>query len=194
MATGTAAVPTFASLPLVFAFNRNPGLYLPLIALQYHEVKLIFEFNSAVNNVAGAAQVTLGTSNPVTVFANYVYLDTEERRRFAQNKHEYLIDQLQIQNESFTTTTGGQNNTRLNFNHPVKYLAWIVNQDETSVVARGNFSNSAAGGVLSSLAGYDRHRTWRPARSSFLKRTVGGWKFYTNDSFERRRKCLSFQC
>jgi hypothetical protein len=57
------------------------------------------------------------------VYADYVYLDTTERRQFAQNAHEYLIDQLQQQQESSSGTS--QNNTnRLNFNHPDKELIW----------------------------------------------------------------------
>jgi hypothetical protein len=64
----------------------------------------------------GTATVNLSS---VMVYADYIYLDTTERRQFAQNAHEYLIDQVQLQND---TVLGGT--VRLNFNHPVKELIW----------------------------------------------------------------------
>ena len=94
-------------VPLQFWFCRNPGLALPLIALQYHEVKV----NLATSSVYDAT----GT---LKLWADYIYLDTEERRRFAQVSHEYLIEQVQHQSE-----TSGTSFT-LNFNHPVKELVW----------------------------------------------------------------------
>ena len=94
-------------IPLQFWFCRNPGLALPLIALQYHEVKLKFTFGSG----AGVAAV-------VKVWCDYVYLDTDERRRFAQVSHEYLIEQVQRETKSASTKA------KLNFNHPVKELIW----------------------------------------------------------------------
>ena len=109
--TGTAGV-EMVQIPLQFYFCRNPGLALPLIALQYHEVKLKFTWGtSAASTGAGAAAV-------VKVWADYFYLDTDERRRFAQVSHEYLIEQLQYQ--SLTASSS----TKLNFNHPVKELIW----------------------------------------------------------------------
>ena len=96
-------------IPLTFWFCRNPGLALPLIALQYHEVKLLFTFGTGAGGQVGANAV-------VQVFCNYVFLDTDERRRMAQNPHEYLIDQVQTQTGSTTQSL------QLNFNHPVKEL------------------------------------------------------------------------
>ena len=107
---------TYVYLPLLFFFNRNPGLYLPLIALQYHEVRLDFDLTATFSNY-------FGSSSPVfEVWANYVYLDTEERRRFAQKGHEYLIEQ--VQHTGGDSLSGAQNTVRLSFNHPVKELIW----------------------------------------------------------------------
>ena len=103
-------------IPLQFWFNSNPGLALPLIALQYHEVKIKVSFNSMAT--ATGSTVT-GYPTGVKLFTQYIYLDTDERRRFAQVSHEYLIEQLQYQNES-----GTPKNITLNFNHPVKELIW----------------------------------------------------------------------
>jgi hypothetical protein len=96
-------------IPLQFWFCRNPGLALPLIALQYHEVKLKFTWGTAAN---------VGTTATCQVWADYIYLDTDERRRFAQVSHEYLIEQVQKQSASASSSQ------KLNFNHPVKELIW----------------------------------------------------------------------
>jgi hypothetical protein len=105
-------------LPLLFFFNRNPGLYLPLIALQYHEVRLDFELPSNFNSYFGSS------SQIFEVWANYVFLDTEERRRFAQKGHEYLIEQVQHTGGDTITAAGSAQTVRLSFNHPVKELVW----------------------------------------------------------------------
>jgi len=94
--------------PLNFWFCKNPGLALPMIALQYHDVEF---------------KITWGSSSIVSspeVWINYVYLDTDERRRFAQIAHEYLIEQVQR-----STFTGDNSSFNLNFNHPVKELIWV---------------------------------------------------------------------
>jgi hypothetical protein len=100
-------------VPLQFWFCRNPGLALPLIALQYHEVKVIL--NHQIFTVEGEA----GATN--SLYCDYIYLDTDERRRFAQVSHEYLIEQ--VQEQSLTTVEGSND---LNFNHPVKELIWTT--------------------------------------------------------------------
>ena len=104
-------------IPLRFWFNRNAGLALPLIALQYHEVKVVV-------NLKVPANCTLKEAN---LLVNYVYLDTDERRRFAQVSHEYLIEQ--VQHTGVETINSGANATGrvdMNFNHPVKALFWIT--------------------------------------------------------------------
>jgi len=139
--------PNSVYLPLLFFFNRNPGLYLPLIALQYHEVRMDFDLTAYFSSYFGA-------SSPVfEVWANYVYLDTEERRRFAQKGHEYLIEQVQhTGGDSITLATAPSNTAsptaqtiRLSFNHPVKELIWCYqNTSATSYNSMWNFSSSAA--------------------------------------------------
>jgi len=113
-------------LPLVFFFNRNPGLYLPLIALQYHEVRLDITLH--------ANYATYFDTNAVKVWGNYVYLDTEERRRFAQKGHEYLIEQVQHTGVD-TVTANGTKQVRLSYNHPVKELVWCFSEFGTSATA-----------------------------------------------------------
>ena len=118
-------------IPLYFWFCRNPGLALPLIALQYHEVKLKFTWGvstkiAAASNlhntsVAGNANEASDCAAEVKVWCDYIYLDTDERRRFAQVSHEYLIEQIQVQ------TGASSKSNKLNFNHPVKELIWTYN-------------------------------------------------------------------
>ena len=103
-------------VPLIFFFNRNPGLALPLIALQYHEVRLDFTWTST-------AELASVTAASIKCWANYIYLDTKERRLFAQKSHEYLIEQVQFTGTE-SATAAGTKNIRLNYNHPVKELIW----------------------------------------------------------------------
>ena len=119
--------PVLATVPFQFWFNRNPGLALPLIALQYHEVKVHITFAAAgdVGANGGFAPDQNGQ-----LWVDYIYLDTDERRRFAQQSHEYLIEQLQFQQ-----TAPGQN-SQLNFNHPVKELIW-TGQPVAGAIAQG---------------------------------------------------------
>ena len=122
-------------IPLQFFFCRNPGLALPLIALQYHEVVINIEFSRAAlcYIVGGTDQNPIPSMlNPnlqnASLYVDYIYLDTDERRRFAQVSHEYLIDQLQFTGEE--TFTGSTYKSRLNFNHPVKELVWVVQRQD----------------------------------------------------------------
>jgi hypothetical protein len=110
-------------VPLQFWFCRNPGLALPLIALQYHEVKLKFTWGTGDN----VSRSTTDVTTMVEVWADYIYLDTDERRRFAQVSHEYLIEQLQKQGEGSADTS-----YKLNFNHPVKELIWTDDDGVTT--------------------------------------------------------------
>lgn len=117
----------FVDLP--FFFTRNPGLALPLIALQYYETKITVEFRD--KNLCywseNGTEANVGDFT-ATLMCDYIYLDTYEKRKFATKSHEYLIEQLQFSNdESITTATG--NSIRLSYSHPVKYMVWVVQKD-----------------------------------------------------------------
>ena len=139
-------------IPLQFWFCRNPGLALPLIALQYHEVKINLELRPsdevlfAVSSLTAETQVhgpngvlKDGTSvkdGPAyqkslvaaSLYVDYVFLDTDERRRMAQNPHEYLIEQLQFTGDE--SVGSSSNKIKLNFNHPCKELVFVVQPDK----------------------------------------------------------------
>ena len=128
-------------LPLNFWFCRNVGLALPLIALQYHEVKLKFTW--------GLPLTAAGQSYACNVVVDYIYLDTDERRRFAQVSHEYLIEQIQKYEVSAASTNSVSAN--LNFNHPVKELIWT----NESVIEQMNVASDITT-VQLKLNGHDR--------------------------------------
>ena len=129
-------------VPLKFWFNCNPGLALPLIALQFHQVRIQIEFRPASEcvvfsapNIDGGdlAPALLGGVNNLhldgaVLWVDYIYLDNDARQHYAQNPHEYLIKQLQYnQGEGVTTFTP---RIRLNFNHPTTELVFWFQEDD----------------------------------------------------------------
>ena len=151
-----------AKVPLQFWFCRNPGLALPLIALQYHEVKVVTTFSSFMS-----------TGSNLTLWADYIYLDTDERRRFAQVSHEYLIEQVQYQAASIAGTS-----TELNFNHPVKELIWTKGWetvDSDGNEFKGTCEDLTDGDYQLKLNGHDR-MSLRPL-NYFTKQQV--WMHHT---------------
>jgi len=119
-------------IPLQFWFNRHAGLALPLIALQYHEVKINIQFEDLKNLCWSNTQSIIDRVNATglvaaSLYVDYVYLDTEERRRFAQVAHEYLIEQLQFTGSESVTSSA--NKIKMSFNHPCKELIWVTQRD-----------------------------------------------------------------
>jgi len=127
-------------VPLQFWYCRNPGLALPLIALQYHEVKINLDLRPideclwAVSSLSASpvgSKVTAAYNQSLvaaSLYVDYVFLDTDERRRMAQNPHEYLIEQLQFTGDE--SVGSSSNKIKLNFNHPCKELIWVVQPDQ----------------------------------------------------------------
>ena len=123
---GRQSIPNILYVPLPFFYTQNPGTALPLIALQYHEVKINVYWKSP-QEVAGNYSTgisTLPNATSAALYVDYIYLDTDERRRFAQQSHEYLIEQVQY-NEDVGISTSAKR-IDLTFNHPVKELIWVV--------------------------------------------------------------------
>jgi hypothetical protein len=125
-ATGRPSRANITYIPLMFFFCRNPGAALPLIALQYHEVKINVLWNDVklvYGNTSTGASISTGPAQ-ANILLDYIYLDVEERRRMAQESHEYLIEQLQFNEDKGLTSA--QNRVDLTFNHPVKELIWVT--------------------------------------------------------------------
>ena len=140
-------------VPLKFCFNTNPGLYLPLVALSYHQIKYNFEFRDYLDCIKAAvpvAQLTAKQGGDVLamkrcrLFADYIFLDAPERIRMAEIPHEYLITQLQFLGDEAVPAPSDPNGTRsrkytLNYNHPVRELLWVY-------VAKSNYERNAVTG------------------------------------------------
>jgi hypothetical protein len=132
---------TYLYIPLEFWFCRNVGLALPLIALQYHEVKLKIEFETKEKCVASGTVASVPEFTEAAIWVDYLFLDTDERRRFAQLSHEYLIEQLQFTGQESLNV--GKNRIKLNFNHPCKELVWVAaKKDAESSKYWYNYTNS----------------------------------------------------
>ena len=117
-------------IPLEFWFNRNIGLSLPLIALQYHEVRFSIEFENLENliNIGEYYNYNYNKNSynlsNTSLLVDYIFLDQEERRRMAQVGHEYLIEQIQY-NDSDEINNSNKK-FLLDFNHPCKEIIWAT--------------------------------------------------------------------
>jgi len=158
--------------PIPFFFSSMvSGLALPLIALQYHEIELKFNFAKA-SDIQG-----VDTSSPpvVKLYADYVFLDTDERVSFAQNPHEYLITQLQYQKQAirFSNVQSLRFGVPLNFNHPTKMLTWA-------------FTSQGIHGQFTALQGATQDNTAAPLARADLQLngrdrfTIRAGKYFTN--------------
>lgn len=142
-------------IPLQFWFCRNYGLALPLIALQYHDVRINVEFNDVSQLMCWT-----GTSGPnmssysfkeAGILIDYVYLESAERRKYAQLGHEYLIEQVQHSQETVTINPNSMTNNqkyKLNFNHPSKEIIWAMKVGAFNGAASVNNFSSGRGSFL----------------------------------------------
>jgi hypothetical protein len=124
--SGRPSLPTILYIPLTFFYTKNPGAALPLIALQYHEVKINIQWQDQKFIAGNFTSAATSTPEPIqaAIYVDYIYLDTEERRRMAQQSHEYLIEQTQYNEDKGISSYS--NRIDLTFNHPVKELVWVV--------------------------------------------------------------------
>lgn len=154
--SGRPGLPTILYIPLSFFYTKNPGVALPLIALQYHEVRINVIWNEV--QIAGDFTPTplVGPTGIIphplqcALYVDYIYLDTEERRRMAQQSHEYLIEQTQFNEDK--SLSSYSNRIDLTFNHPVKELIWVV---QPSSYTNCNLAKAAGATSLKPFT-YDR--------------------------------------
>lgn len=209
----TVASATTVYIPLQFWFCRNIGLALPLVALQYHEVKLIIQLNplskvysfgtlnyytgsktgttvtitsatpefatsdvgkiivwadgteDTISSKTDSTNVEVGTSGTQSsqefyikpndtisqtysitdarLYVDYIFLDTYERKLFAQKKHNYLIEQIQFSEKQSYAANATNKKFSLEFNLPIKSLYWVTQLDTyTRDNDLFNFSNT----------------------------------------------------
>jgi hypothetical protein len=117
-------------VPLRFWFNRNVGLALPLIALQYHDVQVNIQLADKIDCYWSSSSARVPADlEDVSLWVDYIYLDADERRKFAQASHEYLIEQLQYTGDIPLRYSALNENIKMPFNHPVKEVIWTIQKD-----------------------------------------------------------------
>ena len=186
-------------VPLRFWFCNNVGLSLPLVAMQAHPVRIYIKLRS-LQTLFYRDSLTLNPTQPlarlnvpnpqltsVVMWGDYIHLDTDERRRFTSSKHEYLIEQVQIQRKTSVPAGASISNITLDFNNPLKEIVWVVQQDR--MVAANelfNYSNrmlveqhvtltDQISNAVLRLDGYDRFE----ARDASYFRLVQPWQRHT---------------
>jgi len=134
-------------IPLNFWFTKYSGLSIPLIYMRYHDIKINIQLNDLVNccyyetlkdNIYIEDLINL---NNISLIANYIYLDSDERKKFAQLEHEYLIEQSQV--AQFTGITTQIFNFELPFFNLIKQLFWIIrDQDNINRLKYFDYANN----------------------------------------------------
>lgn len=149
-------------VPLQFWFCRDPALTIPLVSLPYHDVRIAFQIRPldhvvippmVIGEADDVAKVTVSYSADAlmpTVYANYVFLDNAERKRYAQHPQEYLIEQLQY---AENPAPNGQVDISLNFNHPTKELVFVA-QKQTYVAHTCTDTTSNSYNIANQLSNY----------------------------------------
>lgn len=153
-------------IPLQFYFCRNPGMYLPLIALQYTPIRINIKLRPLQHLFWVTPPIPPPTDTPwrpacsiladpstkitnIVLWGEFIHLDTEERRRFVSNSHEYLIEQVQYTPPYSVTAQQSTATVQVDFNHPIKEFFIVVQRDE--MINRNewfNYSNLGIGEVI----------------------------------------------
>ena len=179
-------------VPMFFWFNRDYAMALPLIALQYHEVVLkiqLRDFNSCYRNNTTSTPLSGYQIQQFRVWADYVLLDMEERRNFAQTQHEYLIDQLQSAGDEFIYQSQTSVSKILNFNHPTKELYWVhVRNDyeQTNILTGNQQLNYSLGTLYTSPETFKEGLILLNGIERFERRPANYFRLVQNYQFHTR--------
>jgi len=121
-------------IPLKFWFSKNPGLAIPIIALKYNEIKFNISFKKNISIVKKQSEnntiITPPLIDNINLYCDYIFLDTDERRQIAMLKNEYLIEQVQFRGNYTFDKEREDVNIDLNFNHPVKELVFLCQDND----------------------------------------------------------------
>ena len=181
-------------VPLQFWFCKNPGLYLPLLALQYHPVRINITFRPlqecfwTPNVIVDCTDITVKPAHitSLTLYGDFVYLDVDERRRFVSTAHEYLIEQIQYTSQIAIPPSSQSIPVPIEFNHPIREFIWVLqrqavinnkewfNFSSLSVNETGVGTDILATAVLQ-LDGFDRFQV----RDAPYFRLVQPWQRHT---------------
>ena len=182
-------------IPLRFWFCKNPGFALPLIALQYHPIRInltlrplnqLFFSQALPTPLCTTLQVKPANITDLMLWGDYVYLDVEERRRFVSSTHEYLIEQVQYTSPIPIAPGATSGSLRFEFNHPVRELFWYVQRDDMTryheyfnYSSLGTFEVGIRKDILLDavlqLDGFDRFQV----RDAGYFRLVQPWQYHT---------------
>jgi len=182
-------------IPLRFWFCKNPGLALPLIALQYHPIRInvtlaplsnLFYTSALTSPLCTNLEVKPANITSLMLYGDYIYLDVDERRRFVSSAHEYLIEQVQYTSIIPIAPGASSGSLRLEFNHPIKELFWYIQRDDMlryhefynyssiGIYESGTRTDMLANAVLQ-LDGYDRFQV----RDAGYFRLVQPYQYHT---------------
>lgn len=182
-------------IPLRFWFCKNPGMALPLIALQYHPVRInltmrplskLFFTQNLTTPECTRLEVKPVSIESMMLWGDYIYLDVEERRRFVSNTHEYLIEQTQYTSQIPIAPGATTSSLRIEFNHPIRELFWYIQRDDMlryheyfnysslGTYEIGNRQDMLQDAVLQ-LDGFDRFQL----RDAGYFRLVQPWQYHT---------------
>lgn len=182
-------------IPLRFWFCKNPGMALPLLALQYHPVRInitlrplsqLFFSQDLTTPDCASLEVNPVSITDMMLWGDYIYLDVEERRRFVSNTHEYLIEQTQYTSQIPIAPGASSGSLRLEFNHPIKELYWYIQRDDMTryheyfnysslgIYENGTRTDMMLNAVLQ-LDGFDRFQV----RDAGYFRLVQPWQYHT---------------
>jgi hypothetical protein len=192
--------PLSLKIPLQFWFCKNPGSYLPLIALQYHPVRITVEFRPLqqlfmkTNPVTACTQTVLPASiTSCMLWGDYVYLSEEERRRYVSAAHEYLIEQVQYTPVIPIPAAASSVTVPMEFNHPLREFFWYIRSNRMDTYNEWfNYTNLAAiesgqrrvdmmSNAVLQLDGYDRF----DARDGKYFRLVQPYQRHTVTPFDK---------
>lgn len=153
------------TVPLRFWFCNTIGEALPLIALQAHPVRIIIHLRPLNDLVWSSALNPLTNCCPnvdplaitrMQMYGDYIFLDKEERQKFAAADHEYLITQLQYTPQESVPAGAQYANVKLHFNNPCTEFIWTVQQDRMRCVREWfNYGNVIKSLPLIDVGKYD---------------------------------------
>ena len=148
-----AQTPSTYNIPLQFWFCRRPELFLPIVALQHHDIEISFKFRPFQECVTydGSVEPAEVSMTAGSLYVDYVYLSQQERDFFSQRPLMYLIDQLQFSNREQINANSTTHSTRLEFNHPVKEIQWVF-VESNSVANNDHFNFSRRSDVANLMA------------------------------------------